>query len=258
VNIRQAEKTLGITYSTRTEAGRLKALAEAKRQIVAARRAGDDERAKELSAAKALFTRQRKNRCEVCGVTINAKATRCAQHQRNRAPKAIPFSDDFPKPASDKPGNQRRTDVAPEGGEIARLGYYAKPVQKIVKRWLAQGVREEWIEDVFVAVATPIRFRNHKTEIHVAHPGLWPMAWELGQAIHAVLSDKTSADYWLLTMRTGTMQNGMSVSDREIAEAATAATGKLFNEATIRKGSQRLRLNTPESIAKDYRKARPF
>lgn len=57
-------------------------LMEIKWEIVAARRAGDDERAALLSAEKERVKKKVSNRCLECGVAIQPDGKRCMMHAR--------------------------------------------------------------------------------------------------------------------------------------------------------------------------------
>jgi hypothetical protein len=157
MNINQAKAVAGIPKE-QSVAGRnnlLAAIEHCKRGIIAARRGGNDGQAAELSGAQQLFKRclRARNTCEVCGDPITRAATRCRLHRGKRA-LAGPEGQ---QAAWQKPA--RRIDVSPEGGWLARYGFWAGPVQKVVKRWSGK-VSQSRIREYFTTIAEAMIFRG--------------------------------------------------------------------------------------------------
>ena len=82
MKINQAKAVAGIKYRVANRDEHAQAERDCVKLITAARRAGDDTRAAELSEAKALFQKRARtrNNCAVCGVTIARGATHCGIH----------------------------------------------------------------------------------------------------------------------------------------------------------------------------------
>jgi hypothetical protein len=98
VNIREAKKLARVEFNGKDVSGIERALAAIKSQIIAARKANDDDRAKILSEAKQLFKKMMPGKCVECGATINPTAVHCRLHQPKKTSLALPMPSNF-KPA---------------------------------------------------------------------------------------------------------------------------------------------------------------
>jgi hypothetical protein len=58
----------------------------------------------------------------------------------------------------------RRIDIAPEGGDLAKLGFYTSPVQKIIRKWHGK-IDAETLENYFRRVAMPVIHDQTSLEI---------------------------------------------------------------------------------------------
>jgi hypothetical protein len=141
----QAKAVAGIKYKVTTREEHARAEDDCVRQIITARREGNDARAAELSEAKTFFQERARarNTCAACGVTISRGATHCRIHQRSRSARALP-SPVGNQPKTKKRLNPRKPRVWMD--PLTPLGYYATPVQKVVRRW-----RPEIGEEIFDA-----------------------------------------------------------------------------------------------------------
>jgi hypothetical protein len=155
-----------------------------------------------------------------------------------------------------KTTSNQRIDVAPAGGEIATLGYYTSPVQKIVRAWRGK-VSEALIEQYFCEVASPIRFREQFQTVRIFEQHHWQLVGELTAAIAKVLTDKTKIDYWLLTLPISVATSGKFPIWEDVREQIRINGGGKFEAGTIAKHALRLRLVTPPKIAADYLATRP-
>ena len=128
----QAKAVAGIKYKVTTRDECERAVRDCVKLIISARRAGDDNRAAELSGAKSFFTNQARarNACAICDATIARGATHCRTHQRRT--KALPPSADC-LPKTKKRLNPRK--LRRRSNPLTPLGYYTNPIKKVVTRW---------------------------------------------------------------------------------------------------------------------------
>jgi len=145
----QAKAIAGIKYNLTTRKDFADAEHHCVKLIVSARKEGNDARAAELSAAKSVFQKRARaitarNTCAVCGVTIARGATHCRIHQRNMKAMALPPASGSDQKIKDRITPRRK--FKRPSDPLALLGYYATPVQKIVKRW-----RNKISDDIFKA-----------------------------------------------------------------------------------------------------------
>lgn len=157
----------------------------------------------------------------------------------------------------------RRIDVAPEGGSLARYGFYTKQVQTIVRKWKGK-VEPAMLEEYFIVVAKAVKFNqvlNVNLHFRVISPEHWPLVFELGKAISEVLCDDTKIDKWLLTLPISVATNGQWDSWDSIAEFIGKRVGQSRSVGfanTVKQHAKRLRLLTPPDIANDFLKSWPF
>ena len=147
----------------------------------------------------------------------------------------------------------RRVDVAPEGGDLAKLGFYTSRVQKVVRKWYGR-VDSETIQHYFRRVALPIVVDKQSLEIEFVWPHHCLVIWELGEAITKVMQDNKSLDKWLLKLPLSVATNGRWDSWDEVA----LQIGRLTNRkepslaATLKVRAKRLKLLTPATLADEY------
>lgn len=256
MNINQAKAIAGIPKS-QSVSGRqrlLAAIEHCKRGIIAAhpdRTGGNTSRAAELSEAQQFFKdRLRGNRCEVCGERITATAKRCRLHIKRRA---------LPGPEGQQPARQkpsRRIDVSPEGGWIARYGFYSRPVQAVVRKW-SSNVSRGRIEHYFATIAETMLHRHKPMALAFGYvgPNDWGCVFELGQALDDVLQDKSKAESWLIRIPIQVATNGAQAEWHELAALIRGKGGPQFKANTITQTARRLRMLTPKSIQESYRRA---
>ena len=157
----------------------------------------------------------------------------------------------------------RRIDVAPEGGTLAKLGFYTRQVQTVVRKWDGK-VPRELLEDYFRVVAMPVvtfgtcdatlKFRFVIRE----H---WPLVFELGTAISKVVNDDGNIDKWLLTQPISVATNGKWDSWDSLAEFIGKRVGQSRSQGftnTVKARAKRLRLLTPPDEAADFLESWPF
>lgn len=270
-------------------AGAERALAYCKSEIVSARKAGDDARAAAVSEAKEFFKKRMgsRNRCAICGAVINRGATHCAKCASSRSRKILPPLDSTParrKKAS------RRIDVSPEGGWLARYGFYAGPVQRVVRKWTGK-VSQSRIQEYFAAVAEPLVFRpvtvvlaeldpddadfltkHHAAwvqrrnaflrsrrgfTLHFPYVGRkdWSCIFELGLALDSVLNNKSKPESWLIRFPIWVATDGEQDGWPQLAAHIHQRGGPLFKGNTITQAARRLRMLTPRPIQAAYRRA---
>lgn len=262
MNISQAKAVAGISKK-RSVFGRknlLAAIEQCKRGIIAAhpdRTGGNTSRAAELSEAQQVFKeRLRGNRCQVsgCGQPISASATHCRMHSRA---KASPLPKDFKPALRTKPGpranSNQRVDVAPVGGPEAKLGYYTDAVQKVVKRW-QKTIPDNYLRSYFLAVGNAVVFRETSLNLPFVPVSYWPAIWELGAAVSKVIGDQTKPASWILR-HPGGMINGKQDSWGSVRDQIIKQGGPQFSCARLAQAWKRMKLTTPNDLAREHREA---
>lgn len=245
MNANQVKRVIGIDFNLTSHAALEKAAERAKQAIVNARRAGNDKEAARCSEAwQVLKNRLRGNSCFVCGVPINAGATKCRLHLRKQA-LAGPQQ---PVPGLKKTQGQPRDGGNPAGGCMARLGFYLPRVQKVVARWRPVIANDSLIEDYFSAVAQPIICQTRSLGglpqfVPARH---WQGIFELGAAISAVYNDLSDPAAWLLrfpdAMTDGRYANFAQIRDWARRQATEA---KDITAAALKGKAKRMRLLSP-------------
>lgn len=152
--------------------------------------------------------------------------------------------------------SNQRIDVAPEGGALARLGFYASPVQKVVYRWRDR-LRAEWLEGYFAEIATAVSCKNHRMELKVAVPSHWLCVAELFAAVTKVFSDKTKPAYWLLTLPICVSTDGDFDKWPAVRQTIIENGGTKFSTEVLSQAAKRLKLLTPPKMARDFLATRP-
>ena len=147
----------------------------------------------------------------------------------------------------------RRIDVAPEGGVLARLGFYTSPVQKVVRKWQGK-VDAETLENYFKRVAMPVVLNNTSLKIEFVRPHHWQLIWELGAAITKVMGDDMNLDKWLLRLPISVARDHEWESWDEIAVkiGGLAKRKEPSLSGTLKTRAKRLKLLTPAELASDY------
>jgi hypothetical protein len=157
----------------------------------------------------------------------------------------------------------RRVDVAPEGGTLAKLGFYTRQVQVVVRRWDGK-VERELMENYFRVVAMPVTCEKlfditlHFPVVILEH---WPLVFELGKAIADVMADDRNIDKWLLKLPISVATNGEWESWDSLAEFIGKRVGQSRSKGftgTLKARAKRLRLLTAPDVAADYLTTRPF
>jgi hypothetical protein len=250
MNINQAKAVAGIHYRTRSRADFERASLDCKKEIIAARRAGDDTRAALLSEAKEFFKKlaRAKNICAVCGVPVSRGAAHCRIHQRQN--KAIASPDGLkpqPMESEKRNGNAR---VASDD-HLASLGYYAAPIKKVVARW-RDIIGNDELEHYFFTVAMTLFYgrMSLKFDLQVS-PDHWPAIFELGTAIVKLRANKRTPHAWLLNE--SAPLNGKHKSWEEIRAGIIKRGGPAFAEGTLRKASHCLKLSTSKESKEVFR-----
>jgi len=148
----------------------------------------------------------------------------------------------------------RRIDVAPEGGDLATLGFYTGKVQTVVRRWKGE-VEPKLLEDYFRAVARPVISGTKNIHFSFVIPQHWPLVFQLGEAIAKVVNDDGSIDKWLLTTSHSVAVNGQWDSWDAIAEFIGKRVGQSRSKGfagTVKARAKRLRLLTPGDLSADF------
>jgi hypothetical protein len=247
VNINQAKALARIRASVLGRKSLEAAAAHCKAGIVAARKAGDDGRAAELSEARQVFKKRLQgNNCQQCGKPIADGASNCRFHQRVKA---------LPGPCQTPAKGQRgkwRVDASPDGGAIARWGYYSPSVRKVIQRWqrLGDGLPERYFVAAWKMVTWnewPVLF------IPEAH---WPAVLEIGLAICKMRSDHKRPACWLLRLCNGVMVNGEWPSWPDVQAEIIRKGGPDFAISQLKQASRELRLTTPKEEQDRWHEAR--
>jgi hypothetical protein len=147
----------------------------------------------------------------------------------------------------------RRIDVAPEGGDLAKLGFYTSGVQKVVKKWCGQ-IDAETLENYFRRVAMPVTHDETSLKIGFVWPHNWPVIWEFGAAITKIMRDDKSLDKWLIKLPLSVATNGKWDSWDEIAVQIGRLTNRKESSlsATLKTRAKRLKLLTPATLASEF------
>lgn len=255
MNINQAKAVAGITYAVNNREANSRAEKDCVKLIVLARKSGDDKRSAELSEAKSLFQKRARggNHCAVCGVTIARGAQRCRIHSKSKA-KMISSPHVFSAKIRKGNGNAR-VDVAPAGGLIARYGFYAPSVQKVLKIW-KRSVEKELLQRYFISIASGILDKQRVIDFGIVDYCDLPCAFEIAAEFGRLLADKTKPDYWFLTKG-----HWLQVSDGcgwmgwgEISEKIHQSGGPKFKISALSKRAEILRILTPEKVGREFRK----
>jgi len=249
MNLTQAKEIAGIAPSLKIAGagGATYALAEIKKRMTEARKLGEDNPAlPALGEAKALFKQMLNRFCPVCGVKIARGAKACALHGRVKA-KLFPADQTLKLPK----GRNPRVDVAPEGGPLARLGYYAPEVQKVVAKWQS-AVPAGHIEYYFQKLASIAAGHSTTLELKFITPNYIPLISQLGNAITKDRSDTNSATCWLLKLPIGVATGGRFSPWRDVAAEIKRAGGPDLSPAALKSEAKRLRLLTPKHLAKEW------
>jgi ribosomal protein L37E len=205
MNFKQAKALIGID-PRKTLAGR-DGYAHAhglwKSATVKARKAGNDALAAQLSEAdKVLEKRLVRNMCAVCGQPISRKATHCRLHQREAPTKALQSGREPAQPLppayrsaaarSNPPAKERKVTT----DSCALCGYWAPPVQAVVKRWQIQ-IGNEWCKHYVPQAMLSIK-GGCRLDIQPIHPGHMGYVLEFLSALYEVWTDKAKPYRWLL------------------------------------------------------------
>lgn len=263
----QAKAVAGIKYNLTTRQDYVRAERDCKNLIVSARKAGDDNRAAELSGAKSVFQKRARanttgNACAICGITIARGATHCRIHHRtqNKAP-AAPDGFKTAESKTRKGNGNARVDVSPSGGLIARFGFYLTPVQTTFKKWRA-ALGEATARECFIQAASGLP-SHRQISLSRLPRAQWQCSLELGAALASVVCDRTKVESWLLQMpiqvATGKgdsiyFDSIKSITEKIAARGGRNKNGEPFSAAVVSKALSRLRLTTPAEKAKSFRR----
>lgn len=271
MNINQAKKIAGIAPGEAV-IGRA-AIQQAAKECVKRAAAFHPDRNPNDATAKAAFLRYMEARdfwkkriphgCAVCGETIGRGATHCRLHQAGRTVKSLSAQAGFEPAAKAKVRESRanpnaRVDVSPKGGWIARLGFYAKPVQKVFVKW-QRTIGEVRAQRCFIEIAKGIQSPDRRLSLARVPRAEWQCALELGAALASVVCNRTSPGSWLLNHIHHLLHIADGVTDydgwKKIAEHTGGNGWPKFSPGTLTKTAERLQINTPDSAAKSYRRA---
>ena len=178
----QAKEIAGIKYNLTTREDYARAECDCVKAIISARKAGNDSLAAELSAAKSVFQKRARggNSCAVCGVTIARGATHCRIHHRQQS-KTIAAPAELPAMKKNKGNGNAR--VAIPKDNLAPIGFYAAPVQKVIKKWRGE-IGNEWLEHLFIKAAHAAIFNYHDFgSLRILYRRQLKAFFELGAAI---------------------------------------------------------------------------
>lgn len=142
----------------------------------------------------------------------------------------------------------QRISVKPEGGFLAIYGFYAPPVQKVVRKWQPK-MRQDWIEEYFYQVAWGRR--RKRLEFNVPFADHWLFVWQIGIALERIYSNEKSPCYWLLKWSLHVATNGKWDSWSEVSKKIKVQGGVQFSPGTLATYAKRLRLITPPNPARD-------
>lgn len=251
----QAKAVAGIKFKLTTREDYARAERDCLKLIISARKAGDDNRAAELSEAKSFFQKRTRtrNRCAVCGDTIARGATHCRIHSRQQN-KLIAA------PAGIKPTERRKDNgnarLAIPRDNLAPLGFYAAPVQKVVSKWRDE-IGEQWIEHYFMKAAHAAIYRTPDFgSLAILTRRQLAAFYAIGTAILEVCEDKSKPAAWILG---GECEiNGRAASLSEIRAKIIRQGGKAFSEKSLATAFHRLKLTPTKEQAEDYRRFRHF
>lgn len=256
MTITQAKKIAGIAAGVRIS-GRSaleSAMDHCVGEIILARKQNDDARAAALSEAKEVFkSRLHGNAFAMCGTTIGRGATHCRIHRNGVRAKALPAPPEWQQ--SQKPrratNNNARVVIYPRGGHPAMLGYYTKPIRKVVARWQAE-IGEETLKHYFGMVAMPLHYPGINLHVHPKTARHWQAIFELGVAITTLWNDNKSAESWLLRqpyIEIGGSPRTWALQIAEIVERG----GPHFTENVLKQTAKRMLLETPREVAACHR-----
>lgn len=248
MNLTQAKSISGITWHVSGKKGFETARRHCVEKIVEARRNGDDQKAAELSQAKEFFKRRSiQNTCSACGTTINKSASRCRNCQR--APKAL--RDGCPPPRKSIQRNARKKPPVRRrqfgGGDIlAQMGYWASPVQRVVKKWRDE-IGESWCKYYFPQCSGSI-FEGCNIQVECVNEEHKGFIVDVLSACYAVFRDTSKPDRWLLEFASGGEdfdENGKPLprTFARIIELIAASGGPRFTVNAITKAEKRLKLH---------------
>jgi hypothetical protein len=251
MKINQAKAIAGIKAKLTGHEDYARAERDCVQQIIAARRAKNDNLAARLSEAKEVFKKRarRLNTCAVCSVTISRGATHCGIHSRPQNKMIAGDAGRQPAQKIKRAGNiNSRVSVVSD--PFAWEGYYTSEVQKVVKKWRGK-ISEQKIKSYFVPVARTIKKGQTSLNLTQIHPGDWPAIFELGLAANAIYANKEKLAYWLLTLPIHIAVNGHFPSYAEISTMIFKQGKKHFNPRTIQKQLERMRLVTAGDSKKE-------
>ena len=254
VKIKKAQTIAGIKYRVTTRDDYTRAERDCVKQIATARRAGNDNRAAELSEAKSFFQKRARggNTCAICGVTIARGAIHCRIHSRAKKNViAAPAGLDQTQSEWRKISPNARVSIVTN--PLALSGYYTMPVERVVAKWRDK-ISEEKLKAYFVSVWPLARQRGTFLNIKNVDPQHWPVVFELGLAACSIYSNKAKLPSWLLTLPIHTGPNYILPTHQAISLMIRRQGGKSFTAAAISKTLGRMKLATPRNEAKHARK----
>ena len=246
----QAKAIAGIKYNLTTRADYARAERDCVEQIKAARKAGNDNRAAELSAAKSVFQKRARgaNSCAACGVTIARGATHCRIHSRQQH-KTLAAPAEL-KATEKRKGNGNARVAVPKDN-LAPIGFYAAPVQKVINKWRGE-IGNEWLEHFFIKAAHAAIFNYHDFgSLRILYRRQLKAFFELGAAIVEVCERKDRPDAWLIGGET--MTNHRFDSWDEVRARIVKQGGKTFTTGQLAAAAKRLRLSPSKDMAKEFR-----
>ncbi|HXB59996.1 MAG TPA: hypothetical protein VNU95_10545 [Candidatus Acidoferrales bacterium] len=255
MNINQAKAVAGIQHNVTDRNELERALERCISEIIAARKANNDIRAAELSEAKEVFRRRLRsvNTCGVCGKTISRGATHCRIHRFGAKPKALPVLPGWqPESKPQLKGNSNgRIAMFPRGGLPAMLGYYSRPVKKVVAKWCDE-IPEEILKRYLELVAFPL-FYQRNVQINETRPRHLQAIYELGVAITTLYNNNASPESWLLK------QPGIFIGSpcqpwAEVIAYIKKSAGPTFTENILKQTAKRMMLLTPRPVAATIRR----
>jgi hypothetical protein len=153
-----------------------------------------------------------------------------------------------------KPKQKRAKKITMEkfkaGSAAINLGFYAKPIQGVVKQWRGK-LPDVSIEHVFCVAAMHYR---HKFELSVPDRlEEKALQWEMLTAAHEIYNDRESPVYWLLTMEISAAVNCRLDPWKTFAMKIQKRSGIAFQVNALKKAAKRLELPLSQEIKRFLR-----
>lgn len=201
-----------------------------------------------LIEARDCFEKLAENHCPDCDVPISRGATHCRLHQKKRL-----LTDPLHTAAKRNAGN--RLDVKPKGGEIARLGFYTKEIQDVIKKWRDQ-IPADRLENYLVKVATAIKDKTPLWLVQFADdPKHHAAVFELAAAFSKIYNNLDKPEAWLL--RTNSALTDHQSDSWDAIHKDIIRQGGKITYANLTKTADRMELTTSKDDQRHFRESVP-